>query len=181
MAWPLRDRTLILLEDLPPFIASSTDVQGTFDVMVGEIVRFEAAMSEVIDNAFPGTAERMLPILEAMLGIVPPVGASVAERRTLIKAHIQKLKAAGTGEEWEAAMTLLVGSSGWTYREHDPADGTSPSENHVVVTLPGALTDDQREQIKKLAREITPAHIDLDFASTSSFIIGVDIIGDDPL
>lgn len=127
---------LDLLSGLPPFEQDSIDIQGVVGVIANELSRVEQARTDLISNFFPASSSALLHIYEQLLGLPPdPPHLSLAERQQIVIAFFLKLKSQGTGLEWEAAMTKLVGNN-WTYREHDPADVGSPPAYTVLIRLP---------------------------------------------
>lgn len=125
-----------LLSDLPPFERDSFDIQAVLRAIGNELARLEAARQDLISNFFPLSADSLLHFFEQMLGLpADSPQLALATRQTNVQAFMQQLKSSGTGLEWEASITKLIGTS-WTYREHDPADGTSPPAYTVLIRLP---------------------------------------------
>lgn len=109
-----------MLAMLPPFVASSKDVQATVAVLGNEIDRLHVARGVVRAQATPQTADLLLGAWESVLGIpVAPVGLTIAQRRTTVVGYMQRLKSIATGPEWVAALTRLIGTQ-WTYEEYIP-------------------------------------------------------------
>lgn len=125
-----------LLSDLPPFERGSYDIQAVLRACGNELARLEAARRDLISNFFPLSADTLLRFFEQMLGLpVESPQLSLAARQASVQAFMQQLKSAGTGLEWEDSITALIGTS-WTYKEHDPADGTSPPAYTVLIRIP---------------------------------------------
>jgi hypothetical protein len=136
MARSLSDTALRLLDDLPPFEQSSKDIQGVLDVSARELDRLDAAVVSVRDNFFPQSADMLLPIYEQILGLpVAPAWKSTAQRKSSVMAFLRKLRSSGSAVDWVENLTALIGT-GWTWDEHDPADGSSPPAYTLKVLMP---------------------------------------------
>lgn len=136
----LSDKTLEMLEDLPPFEQGSKDIQAAVDVIARELDRVNAAMLNVRANFWPQLGADFLGIWEYILGLsVNPPDKTLDQRRTSVLAFLQKLKGSGSGLDWQANVDYLIGT-GWAYEEHIPGDGASPAANVVKITLPFATT-----------------------------------------
>lgn len=109
-----------LLEALPPFEQGSKDVQAVLDVLARELDRLEAAKDTVRAQATPQSADLLLSAWESVLGLqVNPVGKTLQQRRDSVVGYVQRIKSIGTGPQWVAALTRLIGSN-WTYEEFIP-------------------------------------------------------------
>lgn len=125
-----------LIDALPPFERQSYDIQGALTAIGNELARVEQARQEVIANFFPATADGLLGFFEQMLGLpVAPAGTTLAQRQNDVLAYMLGLKADASGLSWEASVTAVVGTN-WTYKEHDPADPSSPAAYTVLVDIP---------------------------------------------
>lgn len=135
----LTDRAKRMLEDLPPFLHNSTDIQAAILVCANEHDRLEAAIALVRRNLFPHLADAdFIGFYERVLGLsVNPPDKTLSQRQASVLAFYRRLKAATSGLEWKAALTELIGT-GWTYREHDPDDGGSPPAYTLELTIPFA-------------------------------------------
>lgn len=133
----LSARALDLLEDFPPFMQGSKDIQAAVDAMAREVDRLDSARAEVSDNFFPQTGDGMLDRWESLLGLsVNPPDKTLDQRRTSVLAFMQKIRGDGSGLDWQDNLTALIGN-GWTYSEHIEA-GLLPTN---LITNPKAATD----------------------------------------
>lgn len=125
-----------LLENLPPFEQDSLQIQNVLQVITNELARVEQARQNLIANYFPVSANSLLELFEAELGL--PVNSpllTLTSRQQAVLTIMQALKQSGTGEEWESNVSKLVGNN-WTYEEHDPADPASPPAYTILVKIP---------------------------------------------
>lgn len=114
----LSDTARRLLADLPPFEQASPTIQRTLDAMARELDRVDVAVDAVRAETMPSTSAIVLRVWEALFKLpVEPVGRSLALRRAAVVAYLTALGSSGSGLDWEAAMTALVGT-GWSYREY---------------------------------------------------------------
>lgn len=112
-----------LLNDLPPFMRASADVQAAIDSCAAEMERLDGFLRALRNNFFPQLGEEYLHIWEALLRLTQnPADKTLAQRRSSVLAYLQKLKSSGTATEWVSNLTRLIGT-GWSFKEHDPADG----------------------------------------------------------
>lgn len=149
-----------LLADLPPFERRSYDMQGVMRAVENELARLEAARQALIENCFPGTADVLLTGFELLLGIPADPALALEDRRRIVLTYMQNLNSEGTGLEWEASITSLVGTN-WNHAENDPASYT------VHVAIPENWADVGWPVI----RAITPAHLAIDQAYTGGFLL----------
>lgn len=177
----LSQKTTELLTDLAPFLASDLLVQGVVSAYANEIDRIESTAEALAGIMFPAEAQD-LPILgsryvvailsmwETLLDLpVAPADVALADRRSKVLAHIRK-RNSGAGSDWVSILTTAVGSIVWTYRE-------GPGDYQVTLTIPFGGTY-SAAQVGRLARVITPAHLQILVGYTTGFVIGVSHIGD---
>jgi uncharacterized protein DUF2313 len=128
--------SLQLIQDLAPFERDSYDIQAVLRAIEGELTRLEVARQQMILSWFPATADALLGMWEAIVGLpVDNPQFSLAQRQAAVLAFMQRLKGEFTGLSWEQTITGLIGAN-WTYQEHDPADGSSPAAYCVLVNAP---------------------------------------------
>lgn len=181
MARVLNEKALEWLEAMPPYYSNEPFVQAVVNAVAAEYMRIEAAVNTLItqsedlpanpqldptvNKAFPHKADdtyRLLGLWELQLGLpVEPVGATLAQRRQQVRAHIQRRRA-HSEEEWFTALTEALGTSLWTYTA---VDGL------VTLRMPFAQQSMPATQVAALARKITPAHLDIAFAYDEGFIL----------
>ena len=107
-----------LVSDLPPFEQSSYEVRAVLGVIANELARLDSARLALIQNFFPLTADALLPLFEALLGLPVNPPASLALRHQLVAAYMQRLKSEGRGLDWTASISAAVGTINWNYQEY---------------------------------------------------------------
>jgi hypothetical protein len=156
---------------LPVVLRDSPDHLAVVHAVAKETERLEAAIEQVRAQFVPQTADVLLKVYEAQLGItIEPVGATLDERRMTVLAMLRKQASTPSGLDWQANVTRLVGA-GWTYSEHDPADPSSPPAYTIEVRLPFPPSSTRYAQTERLIRDITPAHLDLIITYAGGFVL----------
>lgn len=173
----MSDRAVELLEDVAHFMRDDPQVQGFVDAMSRELARVEALI--VLERsqwfAMDALDDRFLRIWEYNLGLpVATPGYTPGQRALNIATHMRKRNSA-TGASWLATMNQAFGTGTWSYDE----DYTPYT---VLLTIPYGSATLTALSVLALAREITPAHIDLQVTYSGggaggSFIIGVSLVG----
>lgn len=167
----LTERGEMMRSWLPAALQDSPDHLAVIHAYAKELDRVEAAIEVVRTQFFAGQATVLLPVYESVLGItVAPVGWTVAQRQTAVLGQIARMRSTPDGAAWVANVTKIVGA-GWTYRTHNPADGTSPPANTILVRLPFAPSSTRYAVTEKLIRSITEAHVDLVVTFTGGFVL----------
>lgn len=151
---------------LPVVFRDSPDHLAVLNAVTKEAARLEAAIETVRLQFFPQMADILLKVWEAQLGTTVAPGIPVTDRRNIVLTLLRRLSSTPSGLDWVANVTGLIGP-GWTYKEHDPADGTSPPNNTIRITLPFPPSNTIYAQTETLIRAITPAHLDLQLFSAS--------------
>lgn len=132
----LSDRTQLLLEDLPPFLQQSYDIQACLDVVARELDRIETAKDLLRNNFWPSIGTDFIELYELLLSLsVDPPDKTLTQRQNTVLAFYESIKSQGTGLEWQAQITKLIGT-GWSYAEHDPDDPGSPDAYIIEMTIP---------------------------------------------
>lgn len=160
-----------MLESLPPILRNSYDYLAVVHACAREIDLLEAALETVRAQFNPGSADVLLGEWEKIVRL--PVGGvvggtDVPTRRASVIARLRKLLGQSEGLQWVATINEIIGT-GWSYQEHDPADGTSPAEGILKITIPYATTSPQWTQAITQIREVTAAHLEIDFESSDVF------------
>lgn len=164
----------LLLGKLPYYERQSWEIRAAVDAAALELERIKAARKVLQDNFFADTADAYLHWWEALLGLPPnPPGKTVAQRRTVVLAYLRAIRQSGSGLDWQTAIGNIVGPS-WSYHE-------GPANYTVTVTIPYSAGSIGATDAERLAREVTPAHIDLIFGYGKGFIAGVSVVGQEPL
>lgn len=149
---------------LPPVLRESPDYLGLIHALATECERAEAAVEMLRQQLKPSTATLLLPVWERLVRVeVDPAGWSDTERQGAVTARLRSALSLSRGSSWEQQITDLVGV-GWDYREHDPADESSPPAGTLLIRLPTV-----RLEGREAIREITPAHLDLTFEAVGGF------------
>jgi uncharacterized protein YmfQ (DUF2313 family) len=168
------ERTEQMLGDLMPELADSDDVRQVVRLSGLELERLEGEARGLSESVLPTRASdeyRTLPMWETLLGLpVEPAGATVEQRRALVTASVQKLRA-GSGADWVAAITQALGTTTWDHEE-------GPADYQITIRTPyepGGLVPGQ---VAVMARRVTPAHLTIATGFTTGFLVGVSDIGD---
>lgn len=173
------------LEDLPPYYGVTTQnnaegyegdpiVLGLLNAMAGEYQRVDEAARALLVGGFPTHQPasedlgvdtfRLLAFWENQLALpVEPPGVTVEQRRNTVLAHIRRRRASSE-QEWYESLTEALGTTLWTYDFDGPA-------GIVTIHMPFAGTSLTAVQVYSIARKITPAHLDVQFAYDEGFIL----------
>lgn len=169
-----------MVASLPTFLRGSSDYQAVLHAGAREIELAEAAIEQVRAQFNPATADVMLGAWEAIVKLpVGGFGATIAQRQARVTQRLQKLLGGSEGLEWVQRITELVGP-GWSYLEYLAGDPDSPPPYTVSIALPFPPSGQAYAEALRLIREVTPAHLDIRFASGAGFIVDeseVDIEG----
>jgi uncharacterized protein YmfQ (DUF2313 family) len=181
----LSDKARTMLADMPPYEADEPFVQAVIAAYANEFERIEDAAVAIQNALFParaadvalpeiGVIARIMSMWESFLGLpVAPAGVSVTERRNKINAHIRKRHSA-EGADWVANLTEAIGATPWTYQE-------GPGDYVVTLHIPFDSTSYSASQMMALAREMTPAHLDVVPVFNEGFLVGISLVGVEPL
>lgn len=132
----LTDSALRMLDEMPPYLGGAIDAQAVIGALSNEVGRFEAAAEVLRANFYPQTADDYLKVWESLLGLaIAPLDKTLAQRRNAVLSFMQSITSSGSGLDWQANLTRLIGT-GWTYAEHDPGNPGSPDPYVVVVQIP---------------------------------------------
>lgn len=168
---PLTPLGVRMRDSLPVVLRGSHDYLAVIHAYAKELALLEAAIEAVRAQLNPLTANVLLSAWEAELALpVGGGGAPDSTRIAAITARLHKVTGQSEGREWIAAITEIVGA-GWTYEEHNPADGGSPPEGVIRVTVPFASGTPFFIESENQVRELTPAHLELDFIAGGAFAL----------
>lgn len=163
-------------EALPPALQESTDYMGVIHACAKECERLAAHIETVRNQFNPGIADLLLGVWERITRqTVAPPGTPLAERQKAVTARLRKMLALGRGSAWEEQVTLLFGV-GWSYEEHRAGVGTSPPEGVLRIKLPYGPSDPRYLNSITQLREITPAHLELQFSAEGGFILDKSLL-----
>jgi hypothetical protein len=165
---------LAMVAQLPPQLRGSYDYLAVINALSKELELLEAAIEVVRAQSNPATADVLLDAWEWQLKL--PVGgtagATVAQRRADVLTRLRKVLSSGEGREWESTITSIVGP-GWSYLEHDPADSGSPTDGVIQIIVPFASGSSKFIEAQDQIRDITDAHLEIQFESSSQFELDV--------
>lgn len=165
-----------MLADLPPYYQEDPFVWAVVDTAARELQRIEDALNTIRAGFFPQTADdsmRLLSLWEATLGLpVAPSGITLDDRRAKVLAVLRS-RGSGSGADWVAAIQAAVGSSNWTHQENYPGD------YQLLITVPFPSNSYNAGVVAALARDITPAHIEVTVAADGGFIVDTSLVDSD--
>ncbi len=172
----LADKTVGILEDLPPYLGGDRSVQAALDPVGRELARIEAAMLALREKMLPQNADdtySTLPMWEMLLAMaVQPEGLTVDQRRARVLSRLRKRRSPASSD-WVETVTTLIGTV-WSWY-------LGPGPYNITIVVPaegGTLTE---SEIVALLRSITPAHIDIHVTTGQGFLVGIGEVGVDAL
>lgn len=168
---PLSPLGVQMRDSLPPALRESNDYLAVVHAFSRELDRLGGCAEQVRAQFNPATADILLPAWEAICKL--PIGGAAAtlpQRQGKVIDRLRKLLGQSEGREWEAQITALIGP-GWTYEEHIPGDITSPPVGTLRITLPFPPAGEAYDEALGQIREVTPAHLDIEFVSTAGFVL----------
>lgn len=163
------------IEGLPPILRDSRHYQAVIQSLAKECERADAAIETVRRQFNPARADVLLSAWEQITRQpIEPSSLTLAERRVAVIAHLRKMLTIGEGSEWVLQVAALVGP-GWSYEEHNPANPASPAPNVLRIQLPWPPTNSRYAEAQRQIREITPAHLQLEYGAPagSGFVLDV--------
>lgn len=177
MARVLSEAGETMLEDLPHFMRSDPIVQGYVDTMAREMVRVEELIEEARTQWFASNADQdeYLSIWEYNLGLpIRTPGLTVDQRRVLVSSALRK-RSAASGADWVATLNGAFGTGTWSYKEDN-------ANYQVRITIPYGSGTLSALGVLSLARQVTPAHLDITVTydgggGGGTFIVGISLIG----
>jgi hypothetical protein len=179
----LSDKAQELLLDMPPYLSDNPLVQSVINSQANEFQRIDDAAAAIRNAMFPSQASDVsilngayvVPILsmwETILGLpVAPVGITTADRVAKVVAHIRK-RNASSGADWVATLTAALGSFSWSHQE-------GPGAYQVTISIPYISGSYSGAQVLALAKQITPAHLNLTVRYSQGFLVGISQVGID--
>lgn len=173
-AFSLGERTQVMLDMLPPYLADDPNVVTAYTAVGNEFGRLEQAGNDYRLKWFPANADDTygtLGMWEMLLGLpVEPVGVTVEARRAQVLSRL-RARSVAEGSEWVARLSEAL-APGWSHIE-------GPGEYEVTIRLPGFAGTYTRSVAESFARTITPAHLDISVIDATGFIIGINVVGDE--
>jgi hypothetical protein len=158
---------------LPPPLRNSYDYLAIIHACAREFDLLSVAAAQVQAQFNPATADILLNAWEFQVRLpVGGNGADLATRRANVLARIRKLLGQSEGLQWVQTLDGILGV-GWSYQEHDTADGSSPPANTIKITVPFASGTPEYLTAQTQVRDVTAAHLALEWESTSIFMLDV--------
>lgn len=173
------------LEGLPPAVASDPDIRAVLHCYAKETELIDAKMDWIIDQFFPTRAAATgIGMWEAHFNLqIAPPSQTLAQRRSLVLSYYRSILNAGSGADWEAAVTQLVGPS-WSYDEHDPDDATLTAtvpDYSLRVLLPFPAGTPDYERARALVAALLPANQHLILGASAGFFLDQGLLDADVL
>lgn len=159
-------------DSLPPVLRESPDYLAVIHAIAKECELAAAAIETVRRQFNPSHADLLLGVWERITRqtVNPPL--TIAERQAAVTARLRKMLTIGEGSAWEEQVSAIVGI-GWSYTENIPGDPTSPPAGMLRITIPFPPEGSRYAEALLRIREVTPAHLAIEFASASGFVLDV--------
>lgn len=176
-------RAMEMLGDVPPIMREVPEVRAILYGDAKETERQEATIAALRAEMFPQTATAVgLPWHERLFQLTQaPPGLTEAERQDTVLGAALRLNQDPTGADWEDGVTLILGTTAWTYREHDPADPTTPDPYVIEIVLPFSPANFDYGRAETLIRAQGPAGWDYVLTYVEGFELGESQLGEEPL
>lgn len=157
-------------DSLPPVLRESPDYLAIIHAIAKECELAVAAIETVRRQFNPAHADLLLGVWERITRqtVNPPL--TIAERQAAVTARLRKMLTIGEGSAWEEQVSAIVGI-GWSYEEHIPGEPASPPAGTLRITLPFPPEGSRYAEALLRIREVTPAHLKIEFASASGFLL----------
>lgn len=158
---------------LPPALRNSYDYLAIIHACAREFDLLATAAASVQAQFNPATADILLNAWEFQVRL--PVGGNGADlptRRANVLNRIRKLLGQSEGLQWVQTLDGILGV-GWSYEEHNTADGSSPAANTIKITVPFGTGTPAYLTAQTQVRDVTAAHLAIDWASTAVFELDV--------
>lgn len=170
-------KTLKLLHNLPPWYSEDETARAVMNVKGKELQRVEDFLAEIRRQMNPQLADDTYGILgmwEARFGLpVKPAGVLVADRRAKVLAHI-RTKQSAAGSDWEDSVGEALATTIWSYSE-------GPGSYQVTISFPYVVGGYSAGQALTLIRDFTPAHLQIIPAYSQGWLVGISLVGIEPL
>jgi hypothetical protein len=167
----LSERGQRVMDSLPHYYATDPATISAVAAATAEQDRIEAMLIAIRDGAFPQRADdtyNMLPIWESMLGLpVKPADVPLDARRNKVMGF--RRRSVAKAREWVEALTTALGTADWSW--------VREAGKRVTISFPYVGGSYDAATVEKLARAITPTHIEVVATPAQGFIVGVSRIG----
>lgn len=142
-----------LLDHIQPFWAEVEEAVKLLDVDAAELTRIDAYITTVIDNFYVRSSDRSLARFEKALGIKPPLGATLEQRKKTVEARI-RIQGAMTRD----ALINIAAGFGMKIEIYENFPGYVVEFDVVDEDAP----IDER-MFYETFRELVPAHVDINY------------------
>lgn len=142
-----------LLDHIQPFWADVEEAVALMDADAAELTRIDAYITTVIDNFYVRSSDRSLARFEKALGIKPPLGATLEQRKKTVEARI-RIQGAMTRD----ALINIAAGFGMAIEITENFAGYVVEFDVVAEETP---IDEQL--FYNTFRELVPAHIDINY------------------
>lgn len=179
MARVLSDRALGQLEMLPLTLRRTPFYQAVAAAQAEQLDNLDAAVDLMERNLVPASADEWLDAWARVFGVQVDPGASTSQRRAVVLAFAQLMVASGSGLDWKAAVTQLMGT-GWSYKTHvvGSADPNNPPLHTINVYVAFDPTATPAQVLEILLDAITPANTTVNVSYSEGFMLDVSTFGD---
>lgn len=147
---------------MPPILRRDYNFQAVADVMGSELDLLDVSLDTLERNMFPTLADTFLSLQEAVAGLSANTTDPIETRRNALLAWLRRMVATGSGLDWEAAITDLVGTT-WSY--------TIPSHHTITVSLPYVSSSALAKRAEEYIRSISQAADIINFAYGEGFTL----------
>jgi hypothetical protein len=178
------DRAVERIREIPPRLRDDPDIRAAIYADAMETLRQEAALDALAREMVPqtATAPLLLRAWEVIYRVAQaPAGFTEAQRQDTVLGAARRLIQDPTGVDWQDAVTLILGTTAWSYEEHDPSDPTTPAAYVIEIILPfdPAIYDYPRAEA--LIRAQSPAAWDFILTYVGGFELGESQLGEEAL
>lgn len=172
----ITDRAADILGMLPLALRGTPFYQACAVAQAEQLDNLDAAADLMERNMIPASAEEWLGAWAAMFGVQVDSSADIEQQRAVVLAFVQLMVASGSGLDWKAAVTRLLGTN-WTYKTH-VAGGSSPLVHVINVYVAYGSTATSAQVLESLLDSITPANTTVNVSYSGGFILDASSFGD---
>lgn len=176
-------RAVAMMGDCPPILRDVPEIRAVIYGDAMETDRQLETLDALQQEMFPQRATEVgLPWWERLFRLSPgPPGYPLYKRQEQAQGAAARLNQEPTGVSWQEDLTLILGTSSWSYVEHDPADPTTPPAYVIRIVLPFDPADFDYLRAESLIRAQSPAGWDFVLAYDAGFELGESLLGEEPL
>jgi len=147
-----------MLRELPPFYDSILEMRVIVQVEGGQIDELQADIADQFNQRFTNTATWGLPGWEEELGIIPPAGQPIGQRRAVIRS---KMRGIGKFSGRLLKNVAEAYDNGSVDVSFDPSTGTFNVAFVSIWGIPPNLSNTMA-----MIEEIIPSHLIVEFSFT---------------